>query len=93
MKNLITTILFASCLALTFACVRLYRNSLIEPKPKMFVEKFMELQVEAGCKQIDAEVGPEVERLFNAIAEMELPELFNKYAAPFHTVSGAPKGE
>ena len=64
-----------------------------EPKPKMFVEKFMELQVEAGCTQIDAKVGPEVKEKFNAKAELELPEYFNKQAAPFHTASGAPKGE
>ena len=64
-----------------------------EPKPKMFVEKFMELQVEAGCTQIDAKVGPEVKEKFNAKAELELPEYYNKCAAPFHTVSGAPKGD
>ena len=91
MKNLIITIMAFSCLALMFFCVRLYRNSLIKPKPKMFVEKFMELQVEASCKQIDAKVGPEVKRLFNAKAEVELPILFNQYAAPYHTASGAPK--
>ena len=61
------------------------------PEPKLFVEKFMELQVEAGCTQIDAKVGPEVKEKFNAKAELELPEYYNKCAAPFHTVSGAPK--
>ena len=96
MKKLITTILFGSCLVLTSFCIRLYRNSLIippEPEPKLFVEKFMELQREAGCKLIDAKVGPEVKLLFNAKAEEELPEYYNKCAAPYYTASGAPRKE
>ena len=81
------------CIGTWYCTYKWLTHECPEPEPKLFVEKFMELQREAGCKLIDAKVGPEVKLLFNAKAEEELPEYYNRCAAPYFTASGAPQKE
>ena len=81
------------CIGTWYCTFKWLTHKCPESEPKMFVEKFIELQEEAGCKKIDAKVGPEVKTLFNAKLKAELPEYFNKLAAPYMTPSGAPRSK
>ena len=97
MKNKETTITWAILILVSIAvwgyAFRGMFHECPEPEPKMFIEKFIELQVEAGCKMLDARVGPEVKEKFNAKMIAEEPEYFNRCAAPYFAASGAPRKE
>ena len=64
-----------------------------EPEEPLVIELVMQVQERCGCKQIDGVIGPETMRLVNAQTKLEEPEYFNRCAAPYFTVSGAPSGE
>ncbi len=81
MKNLTITILFLSCLGLTFWCVRLYRNSIM-PKPAE-LPSIIDIQEAVGAKP-DGIVGPETIGLWEIAYA-------NQEAAKFMTPSGAPR--
>jgi len=90
MKNLIITILFLSCLALTFWCVRLYRNSVIKkevvvlvPNQGQFQQILNAIEPDRPIK-VDYAIGPNSLTKWDRVCG-------NTYAAPYHTPSGAPK--
>ena len=65
----------------------------IEPtEPPLVIELVMDIQEAVGARP-DGVIGPNSTALMNAQTKLDKPLLFDQYAAPFHTVSGAPKGE
>lgn len=53
-------------------------------------EQVMALQGRVGCTMIDAEIGPESIMRINQAVKAEEPNLFNSFAEPYFTLSGAP---
>lgn len=90
-RTIITGLLFVAVVGLL--CERFHYKAELARVPQDVIAKMKAIQRDIGCVKIDGVIGPKTQAKYKIAYELAEKKIFNEYAAPYMTASGAPKGE